>query len=230
MIPPRQCDSLGARARRRSDQHSKNAKRARRCRPPRRRIARRHRRESREYAMLPCDTSPQAAPLVAQECEVLVSCEPSFKSKLISILIMSQPKTVVVAVGRPGDTATTEHAIAITSPGDRILFVSAVKSNSGAPHPSAEEAVCQISQHVCASQSSLRCQTGLFHSGGRTERLDVADALCIAAQVADASTLCLGFRGIGAASRTMFGSVSDQCSRTCPVSVAVVKQRSEPSA
>jgi nucleotide-binding universal stress UspA family protein len=138
-----------------------------------------------------------------------------------------QAKTVVVAVGRPGDSATTEHAISITSPGDRILFVSAVKSNQQQAPPSAEEAFAKYLS-MCA-RHNRRCDAKqvFFHSGGRTERLDVADALCIAAQVADASTLCLGFRGIGAASRTMFGSVSDQCSRTCPVSVAVVKQRTE---
>jgi nucleotide-binding universal stress UspA family protein len=136
---------------------------------------------------------------------------------------MSNNKTVVVAVGRLGDTATTEHAISITAPGDRILFVAAVRSNSSVP--SAEE---QFAKYLAmCSQHNRRCDARqvFFHGGGRTERLEVADTLCIAAQVADASTLCLGFRGIGAASRTMFGSVSDQCSRACPVTVAVVKQR-----
>jgi nucleotide-binding universal stress UspA family protein len=145
----------------------------------------------------------------------------------------STSKTVVVAISRPSSEDTlAEHAISITTPSDRIVFVAAVnaKEANNAEQQSRLAAAFAHTTELCARRNrQCEMRRVLFNSSpttsARSERIDVADALCIAAQMNDASTLVLGFRGIGVASRTMFGSVSDHCSRTCPVSVAVVKSR-----
>jgi nucleotide-binding universal stress UspA family protein len=147
--------------------------------------------------------------------------------------MLSSSKTVVVAVSRTSsDDATIEHAVSLTTPSDRILFVAAVnaKDAANAEQQSRLAAAFAHTAQLCARRNR-QCEmrrvlfNGSAATSARSERIDVADALCIAAQMHDASTLVLGFRGTGVASRTVFGSVSDHCSRTCPVSVAVVKSR-----
>lgn len=113
------------------------------------------------------------------------------------------------------------------------MFVAAVngKDVGNSEQTSRVEAAFRHYGQLC-KQRNRQCEMRqlVFNSSAstlaRSERLDVAEALCFAAQMADASTLVLGWRGIGATSRTMFGSVADHCSRHCPVTVAVVKTRS----
>ena len=66
-----------------------------------------------------CCVAPTARPIHSQLHRIMSTPETS----------SSKPKTVVVAVGRGDDMTTFEHAAKITTPADRLLFVSAVKEN-----------------------------------------------------------------------------------------------------
>ena len=164
-----------------------------------------------------------------------------------------EPKTVVVAVGSGASLATFDHAVTITNARDRLLFVAAVKENGGreefelrgvrkrVAQPDARSlrsrAVRRRSTASVFDTYAARCRDVgrqcefrqlFFHEPGatstRTRRWEIADTLCIAAQMNSADTLVLGHRALGRLDRSLRGSVSDHCTRNCPVSVAVVKR------
>lgn len=64
-----------------------------------------------------------------------------------------------------------------------------------------------------------------YPSTNTSKRAEIAHALCTAAQMNEAETLILGFRGLSSLNRGLFGSVADYCTTMCPLSVAVVKEK-----